>query len=207
MEQVLDTYEQPYNPKWPVVCFDERPCQLLGDVMVPIPMKPGCPKRQDYHYERNGTCCVLMAIEPKDARRVAKVTERKTKQDYAHFMKELADNHYPHTEKIILVQDNLNTHTPASFYEAFPAKEAFRLTQRFQMIYTPKKASWLNMAEIEFSALSKQCLDRRIPTQKKLAKEVGAWAKERNKNRTTVTWQFTKSKARDKFQRFYASNN
>jgi hypothetical protein len=126
MEQVLDTYEQPYNPKRPVICFDERPCQLLSDVMVPIPMKSGRSERQDYHYERNGACCVLMAIEPKGHRRVAEVTERKTKQDYAKFIKELADKHYPDAEKIILVQDNLNTRTPASFYEAFSAEEAFR---------------------------------------------------------------------------------
>jgi ribosomal protein S13 len=207
MEQVLDIYEQPYDPKRPVICFDERPCQLLGDVMVPMPMKPGRPERQDYHYERNGTCCVLMAIEPKGARRVAKVTERKTKQDYAKFMKELADKHYPRAEKIVLVQDNLNTHTPASFYEAFQAEEAFQLTQRFQMIFTPKKASWLNMAEIELSALSKQCLDRRIADQITLAKQVKPWAEDRNQRRVTINWQFTKNNARDKFQRFYDVNN
>lgn len=204
MEKVLDIYEHPYDPKRPVVCFDERPCQLLGDVMVPMPMKPGNPQRQDYHYERNGTCAVLLALEPQKGRRIADVREQKTKKDYAQFMKKLA-KHYPKAEKIILVQDNLNTHSPASFYETFPAQEAFALTQRFEMVYTPKKASWLNMAEIEFSALSKQCLDRRIPDIQKMIHEVTPWVKYRNQQQTTVQWQFTKTDARDKFQRFYSA--
>lgn len=204
MEKVLDIYEHPYDPKRPVICFDERPCQLLGDVMVPMPMKPGNPQRQDYHYERNGTCVVLMALEPQKCRRLSEVRQQKTKKDYAQFMKTLAEQ-YPEAEKIILVQDNLNTHTPASFYETFPADEAFALSQRFEMIYTPKKASWLNMAEIEFSALSKQCLDRRIPQIQKLTNEVTAWVKYRNQQRATVHWQFTKNKARDKFERFYSA--
>ena len=161
MEQVLNTYEQPYDRRRPVVCFDERPCQLRGDVLMPIPIKPGRVECQDYHYKRNGTCVVLMAVEPLAGHRVVKVTERKTKKDYAEFMKSLA-SHYPDAQKIVLVQDNLNTHNPSSFYEVFDAPEAFALSQRFEMVYTPKKASWLNMAEIELSALSKQCLDRRI---------------------------------------------
>jgi hypothetical protein len=202
MEQVLDVYEQPYNSKRPVVCFDERPCQLLGDVLMPIPMKPGHIKRQDYHYERNGTCVVLIAVEPLAGQRIVKVTERKTKKDYAGFMKDLT-SHYPDAEKIVLVQDNLNTHNPSSFYEVFDAPEAFALSQRFEMVYTPKKASWLNMAEIELSALSKQCLDRRISDIRILTKEVVAWVKKRNQLGITVTWQFTKNKARDKFIRFY----
>lgn len=206
MERVLDIYEHPYDSKRPVICFDERPCQLLGDVMMPMPMKPGSPQRQDYHYERNGTCVVLMALEPRKGHRFAEVRKQRTKKDYAQFMKKLAEQ-YPEAEKIILVQDNLNTHSPASFYETFPADEAFVLSQRFEMIYTPKKASWLNMAEIEFSALSKQCLDRRIPHIQKLTNEVTTWIKHRNQQRATVHWQFTKTNAREKFERFYGAFN
>jgi len=204
MEQVLDTYEQSYDPRRPVVCFDERPCQLLGDVLVPIPMKPGNVERQDYHYERHGTCVVLMAIEPLSGRRMVKVTEQKTKKDYAEFMKTLA-SHYPEAQKIVLVQDNLNTHNPSSFYEVFDAPEAFALSQRFEMVYTPKKASWLNMAEIELSALSKQCLDRRIANMRSLAREVISWSAKRNRLRTKITWQFTKNKARQKLSKLYDS--
>lgn len=204
MEQVLDTYEQPHDPRRPVVCFDERPCQLLGDILMPIPMKPGRVERQDYHYKRNGTCVVLMAVEPLAGQRVVKVTERKTKKDYAGFMKSLASR-YPDAEKIVLIQDNLNTHNPSSFYEVFDAPEAFALSQRFEMIYTPKKASWLNMAEIELSALSKQCLDRRIDQRRTLAKEVMAWSAKRNRLGTKITWHFTKSKAREKLDRVYGT--
>ena len=202
MEQVLDTYEKPYDSRRPVVCFDERPCQLLGDILMPIPMKPGRVERQDYHYKRNGTCVVLVAVEPLVGQRVVKVTERKTKKDYAEFMKSLASR-YPDAEKIVLVQDNLNTHNPSSFYEVFDAPEAFALSQRFEMVYTPKKASWLNMAEIELSALSKQCLDRRIDQRRILAKEVMAWSAKRNRLETKITWHFTKSKARVKLDRVY----
>jgi len=204
MEHVLDTYEQPYDPRRPVVCFDERPCQLLGDVLMPIPMKPGRVEREDYHYERNGTCVVLIAVEPLTGCRIVKVTERKTKKDYAGFMKSLALN-YPEAEKIVLVQDNLNTHNPSSFYETFDAPEAFALSQRFEMVYTPKKASWLNMAEIELSALSKQCLDRRIDQMSVLAREVVAWCAKRNRLQTKITWHFTKSEAREKFNKAYNS--
>lgn len=206
MERVLDIYEHPYDPKRPVVCFDERPCQLLGNVMMPMAMKPGHCQREDYHYERNGTCVVLMALEPQKGQRFAEVREQKTKKDYAQFMKRLAEQ-YPEAEKIILVQDNLNTHTPGSFYETFSPQEAFALSQRFEMIYTPKKASWLNMAEIEFSALSKQCLDRRISQISILARETNAWVQKRNRQQTTVDWQFTKNNARNKFQRFYNTIN
>lgn len=202
MEQVLDIYERPYNPSRPVVCFDERPCQLLGDVLMPLPMKPGRVERQDYHYKRNGTAVVLMAVEPLAGHRVVKVTEQKTKEDYANFMKELA-LHYPDANKIVLVQDNLNTHNPSSFYEVFNASEAFVLSQRFEMIYTPKKASWLNMAEIELSALSKQCLDRRIAQRRILTKEVTTWSAKRNRLQTKITWNFTKNKAREKLNSAY----
>ena len=202
MENVLDVYERPYNSRRPVICFDERPCQLLGDILVPIPMKPGEVRKEDYHYERNGVCVVLMAIEPLAGRRFVKVTERKTKEDYARFMKEL-ERRYSRAEKITLVQDNLNTHNPSSFYEAFPAPEAFGLSERFEMVYTPKKASWLNMAEIELSALSKQCLDRRIDNQTSLANEVMPWSKRRNRKRVKIEWSFSKSKAREKLASRY----
>jgi hypothetical protein len=202
MEQVLDCYEKPYNPDYPVICFDERPCQLIEDVMHPMPIQEGKPKREDYHYKRNGTATVLAAIEPLIGKRIVQVREQKTKKDYAEFMKEVS-RQYPKAKKIILIQDNPNTHNPSSFYENMPAKEAFELSQRFEMIYTPKKASWLNMAEIEFSALSKQCLDRRIGDLKVLMTEVNAWARKRNKNKIKINWQFTKNKAREKFERFY----
>ena len=202
MEQLLNVYEQPYDPRRPVICFDERPCQLLGDVLMPIPMKPGRVEREDYHYQRRGTCAVLMAAEPLAGRRIVKVSERKTKKDYAQFMRDLALS-YPKAEKIILVQDNLNTHNPSSFYEMFNPQEAFALSRRFEMVYTPKKASWLNMAEIELSALSKQCLDRRIGKIETMAEEVRAWTKQRNRLGITIEWNFTKNDARRKFNRFY----
>ena len=170
---------------------------------MPIPMKTGRVERQDYHYERNGTCAVLMAVEPLAGHRIVKVTERKTKKDYADFMKDVA-SYYPDADKIVLVQDNLNTHNPSSFYELFDAPEAFALSQRFEMAYTPKKASWLNMAEIELSALSKQCLDRRIAQRRILTKEVLTWSRKRNRLQTKITWQFTKNKAREKLGRFYS---
>jgi len=202
MEELLDIYEQDYNPQRPVICFDERPCQLIDDVIAPIPMKKGQVLRQDHHYKRNGTCCVLIAIEPLAGRRIVAVKERKTKKDYAGFMKQI-EKKYHKADKIVLVQDNLNTHTPSSFYEAFSPEYAFWLTRRFQMVYTPKKASWLNMAEIELSALAKQCLDRRLATMTKFSREVCSWAKRRNQQKTTVSWQFTKNIAREKFGRHY----
>ena len=202
MEQVLDIYERPYDTRRPVVCFDERPCQLLGNVLMPIPMKPRRVEREDYHYKRNGTCVVLMAVEPLAGRRIVKVTQQKTKKDYAQFMQALSVS-YPEAERIILVQDNLNTHNPSSFYEAFPAAEAFALAQRFEMVYTPKKASWLNMAEIELSALSKQCLDRRIAEMRTLTSQVNSWTKRRNCLKVAIRWNFTKNDAREKFNRFY----
>lgn len=202
MEQVLDIYERPYNPRRPVICFDERPCQLLGDVLMPIPMKSGHVLREDYHYKRNGTCVVLMATEPLAGCRIVKVTKRKTKKDYTRFMKDLASS-YPEAEKIIVVQDNLNTHNPSSFYEVFQAPKAFALAQRFEMVYTPKKASWLNMAEIELSALSKQCLDRRIARIGLMRKQVRAWTAGRNRSKTKIRWNFTKNNAREKLGRHY----
>jgi len=158
---VLDLYEQPYDPKHPVICFDERPCQLIGDAIIPVPIKPGSPKKEHYEYIRNGTCCIFLAFEPRAGNRIVCVKERRTRVDYADFMKTLALR-YPEAETILLVQDNLNTHTAGSFYEALPPEEAFKLARRFEFHFTPRKGSWLNMAEIELSVLSKQCLDRRI---------------------------------------------
>jgi hypothetical protein len=204
MEDVLDIYEQPYDPKHPVLCFDERPCQLIGDAIVPIPIKPGSPKKEHYEYVRNGTCCIFMAFEPHKGKRFVRVKERRTMVDYADFMKMLA-NQYPEAEAIRLVQDNLNTHTSGSFYEALPPEDAFTLAKRFEYHYTPKKGSWLNMAEIELSALSKQCLDRRIADMKKLSDEVGSWERDRNEIGVTVRWRFNKDKARVKLQRHYSN--
>jgi len=202
MEDVLDVYERPYDPKRPVICFDERPCQLIGDVISPIPMKPGSPKKEHYEYSRNGTCCIFMAFEPLAGRRVACVKEHRTKVDYADFMKELVQ-HYPDAKCIRLIQDNLNTHSAGSFYEALPPEEAFELAKRFEYHYTPKKGSWLNMAEIELSALSKQCLDRRIGNIALLADELSAWEQERNVAGATVIWRLNKDNARAKLQRHY----
>jgi hypothetical protein len=202
MEDVLDLYEQPYDPKRPVICFDERPCQLIGDAIIPIPIKPGSPRKEHYEYIRNGTCCIFMAFEPRAGKRMVCVKERRTKVDYADFMKMLA-HQYSEAETILLVLDNLNTHTAGSFYEALSPDEAFELAKRFEFHYTPKKGSWLNMAEIELSALSKQCLGRRIANIKKLADEVNAWELERNSIRATVRWRFNKDNARAKFQRHY----
>jgi hypothetical protein len=202
MEDVLDLYEQPYDPKHPVICFDERPCQLIGDAIIPIPMKPRSPKKEHYEYIRNGTCCIFLAFEPNAGKRLVCVKERRTKVDYADFMKLLA-NQYPEAEAILLVQDNLNTHTSGSFYDALPPDDAFKLAKRFEYHYTPRKGSWLNMAEIELSALSKQCLDRRISDMKWLIDEVSAWEQERNAIGATVRWRFNKDNARVKLQRHY----
>jgi hypothetical protein len=207
MEKILDLYEKPYDPRYPLVCFDERPCQLIDDIMAPIAMKPGRSKREDYHYKRNGVCSVFIAFEPLRGYRITHTRKRRTKKDYAQFMKELAEKHYPDAEKIILIQDNLNTHSPGSFYEIFKPEEAFALAERFDMHYTPKKASWLNMVEIELSILSKQCLDRRIGDMNTLDSEMTAWTKQRNDQRATVKWRFTKNDARVKLQKFYNINH
>jgi hypothetical protein len=207
MENILHLYELPYDPKRPLICFDERPCQLIENVLVPIPMEPGKTKREDYHYKRNGVCTVFVAFEPLTGQRFVQVRKRRTKKDYAEFMQELAERCYPSADKIVLIQDNLNTHTPGSFYEAFGPEEAFALAQRFEMHYTPTKASWLNMVEIELSILSKQCLDRRIGDIEILEREALAWARQRNEQSATIRWQFTQVKARDKFQRFYPGSS
>jgi hypothetical protein len=202
MENVLDLYQQPYDPKHPVICYDEKQFQKLSNVTADIPMKPGSPRKQDSEYKREGTCCILIAFEPKTGKRMIQVKDRRTKKDYAYFMKDLVQD-YPEAEYLKVVQDNLNTHTAASFYEAFPPQEAFDLMKKFENHYTPVKGSWLNMVEIEISALSRQCLNRRIGDIELLAREVSAWERERNKNKVTVHWEFSKEKAREKLRRHY----
>lgn len=202
MEHVLSLYARPYDPKRPLVCFDERPCFLIGDLIVALPMQSNKPKREDYHYTKHGSCALLMAFEPLTGRRWAKVYGRRTAQEYTQFMQHL-EKQFPDAERIELVQDNLNTHQGGSCYAHLPPEDAFALCQRFQMHFTPKGASWLNMIEIEFSVLSKQCLDRRIPCRQQLAREVLAWVQERNAKRVTVAWQFSIQTARDKLQRHY----
>ena len=204
MEDILDQYAQPYDPRQPLLCYDERPCQLLGEVLVPLPMEPGQPRRVDYEYERHGTCCVLLAFEPQTGFRYVQVRAQRTAVDYAHFLRDLVQRHYPRVERVRLVQDNLNTHTPGSFYQVWAPAKAFAFAQRFELHYTPKKGSWLNMAEIEFAALAKQCLDRRIPDLVLLEKEVLAWTRARNHARKTVQWTFTQTRARDKLKSKYS---
>jgi hypothetical protein len=203
MEAMLDLYQQRYDAMRPLWCFDERPCQLLGDTLVPLPLEPGKPLRQNYEYERHGVCSVLIAVQPHTGQRFAQVRKQRTALDYADFMQALVTAHCPKGGKIVLVQDNLNTHTPASFYQAFSPERAFALMQQVEMHYTPKKASWLNMAEIELSVLARQCLNRRIPFMEQLHSEVDAWMHRRNAQRATIRWQFTPELARDKFSRFY----
>jgi hypothetical protein len=204
MEDLLDLYEQPYDPRWPVICFDERPCQLLGETLVPIAMKPGKCYRYDYHYERKGTCCLFVAVEPLTGFRFVQVYDQRTKVEYAQFMNALTElPRYAHVTGFRLVQDNLNTHTAGSFYQAFDAETARQLKRKFEYHYTPTNASWLNMAEIELSAISKQCLDRRIATHALLEHEVFACVKERNEKMITITWQFTTNDAREKLKRHY----
>ncbi len=202
MENVLDLYQQPYDPKHPVICYDEKQFQRLSNVTDDIPMKPGSPRKQDSEYKREGTCCILIAFEPKTGKRIIQVKDSRTKKDYAYFMRDLIHD-YPDAEYVKLVQDNLNTHKAASFYEAFTPQEAFDLMKKFEYHYTPVKGSWLNMVEIEISALSRQCLDRRIGDIGFLAREVSAWERERNKNRVTIHWEFSKEKAREKLRRHY----
>jgi DDE superfamily endonuclease len=206
MEQVLHLYALPYDEQYPVVCFDERPCFLVGDSVAGLEMKAGRVAREHYAYEKHGSCALLMAIEPKTARRETQVFDRRTKQEYAQFMKGLAAC-YPEAEKIRVVQDNLNTHATSSFYETFSAEEAFALSQRFEFYYTPKSASWLNMIEIEFSALSKQCLNRRIASKVELTEEVLALVKEREEKAIKIDWQFSIKSARGKLNRHYRQVN
>ena len=202
MEHLLALYARPYNPAEPVVCFDERPCFLIGETLIPLPMKQGQPKRAHYEYEKHGSCVLMIAVEPLSGRRFARVFKQRRKQDYAEFMKELAVQ-YPQAERIHLVQDNLNTHHAGSFYEHYDAETACALEQFYQFHYTPKGASWLNMAEIELSAIVRQCLSRRIASQQVLEREVVALIKERNAKRIKIRWQFSVVTARSKLNRHY----
>jgi DDE superfamily endonuclease len=206
MEQILSLYALPYDEQYPIVCFDERPCFLIGDYVAGLEMKAGQPMREHYAYTKHGSCALLMAIEPQTGKREAQVFSRRTKQEYALFMKELATR-YPQALKIRVVQDNLNTHSTSSFYEAFSAEEAFVLSQRFEFYYTPKSASWLNMIEIEFSALSKQCLNRRMATKEELSKEVLLIVTEREEKAIKIDWQFSIESARGKLNRLYREVN
>lgn len=203
MEDVLDVYQRPHNPARPVVCLDETSKQLLKETRAPIAMRKGQPRRVDYEYERNGTASIFMIFAPLEGRRDAIVTERHTAIDYAHALKHVADEMFPRAEKIVLVQDNLNTHKPASLYQAFAPQEARRLTERFEWHYTPKHGSWLDMAESELSVLSSQCLDRRIGDLATLQDEVAAWVAARNKHQAKADWQFTADDARVKLKSLY----
>ena len=203
MEDVLEVYHRPYDPRRPVVCFDEASKQLVKETRTPIPAAPGRPATTDYEYERNGTANLFMMFEPLAGQRQVKVTDRRTAVDYAYAIGELVDVHYPNAEKIVLVQDNLNTHKPASLYEAFPPDEARRLLDKLEIHYTPKHGSWLNMAETELGILSRQCLDRRLADRQLLTREVSAWNSQRNTTECKVHWQFTTADARTKLWRLY----
>lgn len=203
MEDVLEVYQRPHDPDYPLVCLDETSKQLITETRVPIPAKPEHPARHDYEYERNGTANLFMLFAPLEGWRHGELTDRHAGVDYAHVLKDLSDTHFVKAKKIVLVQDNLNTHKPASLYEAFPAAEARRLVERFEWHYTPKHGSWLDMAESELSVLSGQCLDRRIPDKLTLAEEVAAWENSRNKKQVTADWHFTTDNARIKLKRLY----
>ncbi len=202
MEMVLDVYKRPYDEQHPVVCMDESPKQLIGETRVPIPASPGQPARSDYEYKRCGVCNIFMACEPLAGKRMVKITERKTKKDWALFLQEIAGS-YQKAEKIILVMDNLNTHKPGSFYEAFSPDKAKDLWDRFEFVYTPKHGSWLNMAEIELNVLTGQCLGRRIDNIIEVRQEVYAWQEHRNNKEAKVNWQFSAKDARIKLSRLY----
>ncbi len=203
MEDVLDVYARPYDPQQPLVCMDETNKQLLDDTREPLPMTPGQPARIDHEYQREGVANLFMFLEPLTGQRHVRVTDRRTRRDWAIAMRELADVWYPEAETIVVVLDNLNTHNAASFYEAFPPEEAHRLAHRFEFHHTPKHGSWLNMAEIELSVLGRQCLNRRIPDKSMLTSEVAAWEQERNRKVVKVDWQFRTADARIKLKHLY----
>jgi hypothetical protein len=203
MEDVLEVYKRPYDEKHPVVCIDETNRQLIGETRLPRPVQPGQPALHDYEYVRNGVANLFMMFEPLKGRREVKVTERRTAQDFAHFLRDVALIHYPGAEKIIVVVDNLNTHSLSSLYATFEPDIALRLAQRFEIHYTPKHGSWLNMAELEIGVMSRQCLKRRIPSLETMKGEVKAWVTYRNNQKNTVRWQFTTADARIKLQHLY----
>jgi len=203
MEDVLEVYTRPHDPEQPQVCVDEVSKQLVKDVTPPVRMQPGQPAREDYEYERCGTANLFMICEPLAGRRHVKVTDRRTSADFALVLRDLSDVHYPQAKKIVLVMDNLNTHKLSVLYQVFPPAEARRILERFEVHYTPKHASWLNMAECELSVLSRQCLDQRIDSPARLTEEVAAWEQERNAQQVRINWRFTTPAARIKLQRLY----
>lgn len=199
----MDVYKRPYDEKRPVVCMDELNKQMIKEVRSPLPAKEGEVLKYDTEYERNGTCNLFLSFEPLKGNRKAKVTQRRTKIDWAHFVREVVDEDYPQAEKVVLVVDNLNTHTGSSLYEAFDPAEAKRILDKLEIHYTPKHGSWLNMVEIELSHLSRQCLDRRIPDQETFHQEVSAWVRQRNKEGASIDWRFTTEDARIKLSKLY----
>ena len=206
MECLLWLYQQPYDARFPVVCFDERPCFLIGEAVAAQAMQSGKVRREHYAFEKLGSCALLAAIEPLSGKRLAHIFEQRRKREYALFLREVAEA-FPNAEKIRLVQDNLNTHSASAFYETFSADEAFALAHKFEFYYTPKSASWLNMIEIEFSALVKQCLNRRIASQQKLSEEINAIVKQRSDKQIKINWQFSIQAARSKLSSAYQAVN
>jgi len=204
MEQILWLYALPYDPSYPVVCYDERPCFLIGDAVEPLALQSGRVRKEHYAYEEFGSCSLLAAIEPLTGKRLAQVHSQRTKREYTLFCQTLAKQ-YPQAIKIRLVQDNLNTHDTSAFYENLPADEALALAERFEFHFTPKSASWLNMIEIEFSALARQCLNRRIPTVTQLEREILVWVDERNSKNIKIDWQFSIQSARTKLNSHYTA--
>ena len=203
MEDVLEIYKLPYNPKRPVICMDEMPKQLLADKQQTMPTRSGKPAKQDYEYKRNGVADLFMVFEPLQGKRFVEVTQKRRRIEWAAVMKQVSDVLYPQVEKIVVVLDNLNTHTPSAFYETFEPEEARRLVERFEFHFTPKHGSWLHMAEIEFSALVRQCLDRRLPDIPSLTQQVQAWQQQRNDEVVKVLWQFKSTDARTKLKHLY----
>ena len=199
----MDLYALPYDPHRPQVCFDEHPLQLIAETRQPLPAKPGCPERYDYEYQRKGTRNLFMFFQVLGGWRHVQVTQQRTKVDFAQCMRYLVDDVFPAADKVVVVLDNLNTHTPAALYEAFAPAEAKRILNRLEFHYTPKHGSWLDMAEIEIGVLCEQCLAERIPDEETLRREVTAWEKSRNEQRATVNWQFTSIDARNKLKRLY----
>lgn len=205
MYTLIDLYEQDYNKLHPVVCVDEKSKQYLEETRDPLPMRAGSPCKYDYEYKRNGTGNLFVAVEPKGGKRIVKVTDTRTKPDYAYFIKELLEKHYREAKTIRLVADNLNTHFTKSFYETFPKAQANKLLKRIEFYYTPRHASWLNMAELEINTMDKQCTGGRIATKEQMRKQVRAWTRKRNKQRKTLTWSFTKSDADKKLSKHYVA--
>lgn len=203
MESVLDVYKMPYDKRYPVVCMDESPKQLIKQTRIPIARKPGQDAKEDYEYSRQGVANIFMANEPLKGKRYIRIKKSKTKKDWANFVKYIADQLYPNAEKILLIMDNLNTHKPSALYETFSPEEAKRIWDRFEFIYTPKHGSWLNMAEIELNVLTSQCLNRRIDNMVTIRKETRAWEKDKNKKKTKINWQFKTDDARIKLKRLY----